>query len=247
MSFNQERTEILIGPEGVATLARKHVMVVGLGGVGGFAAEALARSGIGRLTVVDHDKVSPSNCNRQLLALQSTIGRAKSEVMRERLLDINPELQLQAEERFVSPDSVAELLEGETPPDFVLDCIDSIACKAALVAACQQKGIAVISALGAGGRLDVSRIQVTTLERTELCPLAREMRKRLRRLEASLDYPVVFSDEEAVKALPHQPLDDDQQGRPRAVNGSSSFMPGIFGLMQAGFVISQLLKTASRD
>ncbi len=242
MTFNQERTEILIGAEGVATLARKHVMVVGLGGVGGFAAEALARSGIGRLTVVDHDTVSPSNCNRQLLALQSTIGRAKTEVMRERLLDINPGLQLQAVERFVSPDNAVELLAGEPPLDFVLDCIDSIACKAALVAACQEKGIPVISALGAGGRLDVTRVRVATLEKTERCPLAREMRKRLRRLEASLDYPVVFSDEEAVKALPHQPLDDGQEGRARAVNGSSSFMPGIFGLMQAGYVISRLLE-----
>lgn len=245
MNFDQERTRILIGEEGIAALAHRHVMVVGLGGVGGFAAEAIARNGIGSMTIVDHDRVVSSNCNRQLLALQSTIGRPKVDVMAERLREINPELKLTARELFVTPDNTEELVSAERP-DFVLDCIDSIACKAALVATCQQTGIPVISALGAGGRLDPTRVRITTLERTEICPLARELRKRLKRLEASLSYPVVFSDEPPVKGLPHQPIEGEHPGRARAINGTCSFLPGLFGLMQAGYVIGDLLKGPSR-
>jgi tRNA A37 threonylcarbamoyladenosine dehydratase len=245
MSFDQERTRILIGPEGVAALGEKHVMVVGLGGVGSYAAEALVRSGIGTITIIDHDQVASSNCNRQLPALQSTIGRPKVEVMAERLLAINPQLNLNARPLFVTPDNCEELVADKTL-DYLLDCIDSIACKAALVKACQDAGAPVISALGAGGRLDVTRADITTLDKTEICPLAREMRKRLRHLGGSLEYPVVFSDEPPVKGLPHQPLEGGHPGRPRAVNGSSSFMPGLFGLMQAGFVIRELLPSAKQ-
>lgn len=239
MSLDQERTEIIIGPEGIAKLAAQHVVVVGLGGVGGYAAEAIARAGIGRMTIVDHDQVAPSNCNRQLLALESTIGLPKTEVMAKRLLDINPDLQLKVLSHFITPDNTHELL-AETSVDYLLDCIDSIACKAALVAACQTAAISVASALGAGGRLDVTKVKISTLAKTEVCPLAREMRGQMRRLGASLDYPVVYSDEIPVKGLPHQPLDGPTPGRPRAVNGTTSYMPGLFGLMLAGFAIRQL-------
>ncbi len=242
MSLDQERTKILIGPEGIAQLAAKHVMVVGLGGVGGYAAEAIARAGVGRMTIVDHEPVSPSNCNRQLAALQSTIGKPKVEVMAQRLLDINPDLNLEIKNRFVSPDNITELL-AEIAVDYLLDCIDSIACKAPLVAACQKLEVPVVSALGAGGRLDVSRAMISTLEKTKVCPLAREMRSQMRKLGASLDYPVVYSDEIPVKGLPHQPIDGDIPGRPRAVNGSISYLPGMFGLMLAGVVIRELLNS----
>lgn len=240
MSLDQERTEIIVGPEGIARLAASHVVVVGLGGVGGYAAEAIARAGIGRMTIVDHDQVTSSNCNRQLLALQSTLGRPKVEVMAERLLDINPDLNLEAKGLFITADNCGELLE-ETSVDYLLDCIDSIACKAALVAECQRRGIAVASALGAGGRMDVTRARISTLAETEVCPLAREMREQMRRLGASLDYPVVYSDEIPVKGLPHEPIDSANPGRPRAVNGSISYLPGLFGLMLAGFVVRQLI------
>ncbi len=242
MSLDQERTKILIGPEGIAQLAAKHVMVVGLGGVGGYAAEAIARVGVGRMTIVDHEPVSPSNCNRQLAALQSTIGKPKVEVMAQRLLDINPDLNLEIKNRFVSPDNITELL-AEIAVDYLLDCIDSIACKAPLVAACQKLEVPVVSALGAGGRLDVSRAMISTLEKTKVCPLAREMRSQMRKLGASLDYPVVYSDEIPVKGLPHQPIDGNIPGRPRAVNGSISYLPGMFGLMLAGVVIRELLNS----
>ena len=242
MSFDQERTEILIGQEGIAKLANKHVMVVGLGGVGGYAAEAIARAGVGRMTIVDHDLVAPSNCNRQLPALQSTIGLAKTEVMAKRLLDINPDLQLEINNHFITPDNTGELL-AEKSVDYLLDCIDSIACKAALVAACQTEGIPVASAMGAGGRVDVSKAMISTLEKTQVCPLAREMRGRMRKLGASLNYPVVFSGEIPVKGLPHQPVGGNIPGHPRAVNGTISYMPGLFGLMLAGFVIRQLIQS----
>jgi tRNA threonylcarbamoyladenosine dehydratase len=241
MSIDQERSEILIGQEGIVRLAKKHVMVVGLGGVGGYAAEAIARAGVGRMTIVDHDLVAPSNCNRQLLALQSTIGLPKSEVMSKRLLDINPDLQLESNNNFITPDNASELIAGKQT-DYLLDCIDSIACKAALVAACQKQGVPVASALGAGGRMDVTRAKISTLIKTEVCPLAREMRGQMRKLGASLDYPVVYSDEPPVKGLPHQPIDGGIPGRPRAVNGSISYLPGLFGLMLAGFVIQQLIQ-----
>ncbi len=242
MSFNQERTEILIGQEGIAKLAKKHVMIVGLGGVGGYAAEAIARAGVGKITIVDHDKVAPSNCNRQLPALQSTIGMAKTEVMAKRLLDINPNLQLEVKNHFINPDNTDELL-AEKPIDYLLDCIDSIACKAALVTECQKQEVLVASAMGAGGRLNVSRARISTLKKTEVCPLAREMRGQLRKLGASLNYPVVFSDEIPIKGLPHQPIDGDILGRPRAVNGTISYMPGLFGLLLSGFVIRELIES----
>jgi tRNA A37 threonylcarbamoyladenosine dehydratase len=241
MSLDRSRTEILIGPEGIARLESMHVMVVGLGGVGAYAAEAIARAGIGSMTIVDHDKVSPSNCNRQLPALQSTVGQSKTKVMTQRLLDINPDLKLDAKEHFITPDNTDELLT-EKPIDYLLDCIDSIACKAALVLACQEQGIAVASALGAGGRLDVTKVKISTLKKTEVCPLAREMRGQMRKLGGSLDYPVVYSNEIPVKGLPHQPIDGDPPGRPRAVNGTISYLPGMFGLMLAGLVIRELLQ-----
>ena len=241
MSLDQSRTEILIGPEGIAKLACKHVMVVGLGGVGAYAAEAVARAGIGSMTIVDHDKVATSNCNRQLPAMQSTLGQSKAEVMAQRLLDINPDLKLVVKDHFVTPDNSNELLT-EQPVDYLLDCIDSIACKAALVAECQKLEIPAASALGAGGRLDATKAKISTLKKTEVCPLAREMRGQMRKLGANLNYPVVYSNETPIKGLPHQPIDGDSPGRPRAVNGTISYLPGMFGLMLAGLVIQELLK-----
>ncbi len=241
MSLDQERTEILIGQDGIKRLANKHVMVVGLGGVGGYATEAVARAGIGKITIVDYDLVASSNCNRQLPALHSTIGKPKTEVMSQRLLDINPGLNLEILDSFLNPDNISEVLRGSSI-DYLLDCIDSIACKADLVATCQTEGIPVVSAMGAGGLVDVSRARISTLENTLMCPLAREMRSQMRKLGASLDYTVVFSDETPVKGLPHQPIDSHNPGRPQAVNGTISYMPGLFGMMLAGHVIQKMIE-----
>jgi tRNA A37 threonylcarbamoyladenosine dehydratase len=252
----QARTEILIGAEGLARLRAARVLVAGLGGVGGHVAEALGRAGVGHLTLLDHDVVSPSNLNRQLLALHSTLGRPKVEVMAERLRDLDPTLELILIGEFLHPEATEALITASpiipnpSPSrgegrrllyDFVADCIDSIACKAALVAACHRHGIPVISALGAGNCLDVSRVRAAQLNQTQMCPLARELRRKLRELGAPLNYPVIYSDEPRRPALPHQPVDGATSGRPRAVNGTISYMPALFGMMLAGVIIQRLL------
>jgi tRNA threonylcarbamoyladenosine dehydratase len=239
MASIHERTELLIGPEGLERLSRRHVLVAGLGGVGSYAAEALARAGVGRITLLDHDRVSPSNMNRQLVALHSTLGRPKWAVMAERIQDINPDVRVEIREGFLSPSNVADMITGDL--DYALDCIDSIACKAALVQHCQERRIPVASSMGAGGRLDPTALRVGPLGRTILCPLARELRKRLRRMGASLDYPVVYSVEQPVKGTEHRPLDGPTPGRPRAVNGTISYLPPLFGFTLAGLVIRAFL------
>ncbi|MDS4032330.1 MAG: tRNA threonylcarbamoyladenosine dehydratase [Candidatus Contendobacter sp.] len=246
MPYPQARTEILIGTEGLTRLRAAHVLVAGLGGVGGYAAEALGRAGIGRLTLLDHDVVSPSNLNRQLLALHSTLGRPKVEVMAERLRDIDPAVELTLIGDFLQQDA-AETLVAAAPYDHVADCIDSIACKAALVAACHRRGVPVISALGAGNCLDVSRVRVARLNQTQVCPLARELRRKLRELGSPLNYPVVYSDEPRRSPLPHQPVGGETPGRPRAVNGTISYLPALFGMMVAGVIIRRLLDESGDD
>ncbi|RUQ29417.1 MAG: tRNA threonylcarbamoyladenosine dehydratase [Candidatus Competibacteraceae bacterium] len=240
MPHPHARTEILIGVEGLARLRAARVLVAGLGGVGGHAAEALGRAGVGRLTLLDHDVVSPSNLNRQLVALHSTLGRPKVEVMAERLRDIDPAIELTLISEFLQP-AAADRLIAATRYDYVADCIDSIVCKAALVAACHRQGVPVISALGAGNCLDVSRVRVAQLNQTQVCPLARELRRRLRELNAPLNYPVIYSDEPRRPPLPHQPVSGDQPGRSRAVNGTIAYLPALVGVMLAGVIIQRLL------
>ncbi len=245
MAHPQSRTEILIGAEGLARLRAAHVLVAGLGGVGGYAAEALGRAGVGRLTLLDHDVVALSNLNRQLLALHSTLDQPKVEVMAARLRDIDPMLELMLVGDFLQPDRAEDLVLAARY-DYVADCIDSIACKAALVAACLRHGVPVISALGAGNCLDVRRVRIARLNQTQGCPLARELRRKLREMDAPLNYPVIYSDEPRRSPLPHQPVDGDTPGRPRAVNGTISYMPALFGVMLAGFLIRQLLGNSER-
>lgn len=240
MSHPHARTEILIGTAGVARLRAARILVAGLGGVGGHVAEILGRAGIGRLTLLDHDVVSLSNLNRQLVALHSTLGRPKVAVMAERLHDIDPAIELTLIDDFLQPDQAGALIAAAAY-DYVADCIDSIACKAALVAACHRQGIPVISALGAGNGLDVSRVRVAQLNQTQICPLARELRRRLRALNVPLNYPVIYSDEPRRPPLPHQPVNGDQPGRPRAVNGTIASLPALVGVMLAGVIIQRLL------
>ncbi len=240
MTHPHSRTEILIGAEGLVRLRAMHVLVAGLGGVGGYVAETLGRAGVGRLTLLDHDAVTPSNLNRQLLALHSTLGQPKIAVMAARLRDIDPTLKLTLIGDFLQASGAKTLLTA-AHYDYVADCIDSIACKAALVAACHYHRIPVISALGAGNCLDVSRVRVAQLNQTQMCPLARELRRQLRALNAPLNYPVIYSDEPRRQPLPHLPIDGDIPGRPRAVNGTISYMPALFGVMLAGVIIQRLL------
>ncbi|MBF0281244.1 MAG: tRNA threonylcarbamoyladenosine dehydratase [Zetaproteobacteria bacterium] len=245
MSQIQERTEILLGQDGLDFLQSKHLLVVGVGGVGGAVTEAIARAGIGHITLIDHDRVGLSNINRQLVATHATLGMDKVAAMGERLMLINPALNLTLRCEFVNRDHLDALLQAGGF-DYVIDCIDSVSCKAELVAACQRFAIPVASSLGAGGRLDVSKVEMTTLEKTYNCGLATNLRRKLRALGMSLDYPVVFSGEYPIKPLPQQPVCDDPNVLPRAVNGTISYMPNLFGFMLAGHVVRTLLMQSGR-
>lgn len=232
-----ERTEILIGATGITALANKHIFVAGLGGVGSYCAEAFARAGIGRITLVDHDHVAPSNINRQLPALLNTVGLAKIDIMRERIMNINPGCQLTTHQVFLSTENMLNYVPADA--DYVIDCIDSLNCKVALVSTSLQRGLKVASSMGAGNRLDPGKIKLADISKTEMCPLARIMRKRLHKLGIRKGILAVYSDEQPSAPLP--PVAVDGPGRARAVNGTISYMPPLFGLMLAGEVIRRLL------
>lgn len=233
-----ERTHILLGDAGIETLARKHVFVAGLGGVGSYCAEALARAGVGRLTLLDHDVVAISNINRQLPALLSTVGQPKGELMRARIMDINPACQLEVLRVFLDGENVNRLVPD---CDYVIDAIDSLACKVALVGESVKRGLRVASSMGAGNRIDPGKVKIADIGKTEMCPLAKQMRKRLGRHYGIYNGVLtVFSDEQPSAPLPPEPVEGP--GRARAVNGTISYMPPIFGLMLAGTVIQALLQ-----
>jgi len=231
------RSEILIGEAGLERLAGSHVFLAGLGGVGSWCAEALARAGVGRLTLADMDRVAESNINRQLPALLSTVGRAKAEVMAERIGDIHPDCRLSLITDFLSPDNIPALLPADA--DYVIDCIDSLNCKVALIAEARGRGLPVAASMGAGNRLEVTRVRLSDLSETEVDPFARLLRKRLRRRGIERGVLVVWSDEPARPPRPPEPV---SQGRARAVNGTLSYLPPLFGLMLAGAVIQRLLQ-----
>ena len=233
-----ERTRILVGDAGIRRLQQAHVLLAGLGGVGSFAAEALGRAGIGRLTLIDHDTVSPSNLNRQLPATGETIGQKKGAVMVQRLATINPDCQLEWVDQFVRPDTIPALLD-RTAPDWVIDAIDSLNCKVALIAEARARGCPVASSMGAGGRLDPTRIVVGDVMDTHSCPLAREVRIRLRRRACARGVIAVWSSE---LPLPHAPPEETEQGRSRVVNGTISYLPALFGTTLAGVVVRALLQ-----
>jgi len=235
------RTEILLGAESLAALCDHHLCIAGLGGVGGQVAENLGRIGFRRITIIDHDVVTLSNLNRQLLALHSTLGRYKTAVLSERLRDINPQAEIIPLNQFLHKSEMEDFI-GEQDYDFVVDCIDSIASKAALVAACVHHQVPVASSMGAGNRLDVSKIRVANLNQTHSCPLARELRSLLHKMEVRTNYPVVYSEERPAPPLPHQPIEGQTSGRPRAVNGTIAYMTALFGNMLSGVVVQKLLE-----
>jgi len=234
-----ERTRILVGDPGIERLREARVLVAGLGGVGSYAAEALARAGIGHLTLADHDRVAPSNLNRQLVALSSTLGRPKVEVMAERVRDINPACGLTLVERFLPAEEMPALVAQGF--DQVVDAIDSMNSKVALIAACVGAEVPIASSMGAGGRLDPTRIHAGDLMDSSGCPLARNVRQRLRRRGIERGVLAVWSEEPPRPPLPPEPTG---RGRPRAVNGTVSYLPALFGLTLAGLVIQRLLAVA---
>ncbi len=235
-----ERAEILIGPEGLARLAAAHVFLAGLGGVGSWCAEALARSGIGRLTLADMDVVAASNINRQLPALLSTVGRTKADVMGERIRDINPDCRLTLITDFLTPDNIPALLPADA--DYVVDCIDSLNCKVALIAEAHGRGLPIAASMGAGNKLDPRQVRISDIAETEVDPLARVVRKRLRKRGIAAGVQVVWS---AEAGHPPRPPEAVSQGRARAVNGTIAYLPPLFGLMLAGVVVKTLLDTTA--
>jgi tRNA A37 threonylcarbamoyladenosine dehydratase len=234
-----ERTERLIDPAGLARLREASVLVAGLGGVGGACAESLARAGVGRLVLLDHDRFAASNLNRQLLSTRDVIGRPKAEVAVERLRSIRDDIDAVACPEFLEVSSVEAFLDHHRPA-FVADCIDTIAVKARLLAVARQQGRGSFTALGAGNRIDPRAMRVARLDEVQGCGLARVLRRRLRRAGASTDFPVVYSTEAPRKPAPHRPTADGSQ--PRAVNGTISYMPNLFGHVVAGEIIRRLLE-----
>ncbi len=233
-----ERTELLIKEKGLEKLQNANILVIGLGGVGSFAAEFLARAGIGKMTIVDGDTVDITNINRQLPALHSTIGKHKVEVVSERLMDINPELKLISINAFLNPENMAEILDGEKF-DYVLDCIDSVTPKITLIKEARKRKIKLVSSMGAGGKTDPSKVMVRDISKTHNCFLARQIRKRLKKEKINKGFRCVFSNEiqneESLKMT-------DGKNFKRSFYGTISYIPAIFGLYAAAEVINYLVK-----
>lgn len=233
----EERTALLLGEEGVEKLRRAKVLLFGLGGVGGYTAEALARAGVGSLTLVDDDRVGESNLNRQLLALRSTLGMRKTEAAARRILDINPDCQVRQVNLFYTPATADQLpFEGY---DYVIDAVDTVSAKLEILARAQAAGVPVISCMGTGNKLDASLLEVADITKTSMCPLARVMRRELGK-RGIRHLKVVYSREEAWK--PSGWEEEAAALGKRQIPGSVSFVPGAAGLLLAGEVIRDLIR-----
>jgi tRNA A37 threonylcarbamoyladenosine dehydratase len=240
------RSELLLGEAALERLAASRVTVFGLGGVGSFAVEALARAGVGHLRLVDHDVVGPSNLNRQLFALRSTLGQPKAEVAAARVRDINPGCDVDPRVAFIHTDTLPELLEPR--PDVVIDAIDSMTCKVALMRTAHEGGLPIVTAMGAGGRMDSSQLFVGDLSHTRICPLAARVRKELRKAGITKGIRCVYSLEPADNKRPANPVDIEPHrgpGRARRPVGTISYMPAIVGLKVAEEVLRMLLADPS--
>lgn len=238
-----QRSELLIKNEGIEKLKNANVLVVGLGGVGSFAAEFLARAGVGNLTIVDGDTVDITNVNRQLPALHSTVGKNKVEVVAERIFDINPEVHLIPINEFLSPERMDEMLENNKF-DYVLDCIDSVSPKLALIKACRRRKIKIVSSMGAGGKMDPSKVMVRDLSKTNNCYLAKQIRKRLKKEGITKGFRCVFSTE--IQNEDSLKLTDGSNFK-KSFYGTISYMPALFGLNAAAEIINYLVKSQKKE
>ncbi|MCI2228875.1 tRNA threonylcarbamoyladenosine dehydratase [Polaribacter sp. MSW13] len=232
-----ERTELLVQKEGLKKLKTANVLIVGLGGVGSYAAEFIARAGVQKMTIVDGDVFDATNKNRQLPALDSTIGKSKVKVLAARLKDINSEIELTVLEEFLSPERAFEIVTNDF--DYVLDCIDSITPKVNLIVAARRKKVKIISSMGAGGKLDVSKIKIKDISKTKNCSMARVLRKRLKERKVDKGVRAVYSEEmqiaKSVKIT-------DGTNYKKSFYGTISYMPAAFGLQAAAYVINEIIK-----
>ncbi len=247
------RTAMLLGTDGVTCLNNAHVAVFGIGGVGGYVVEALARSGVGTLTLVDHDKVSRSNLNRQIVATTDTVGRYKTEVMRERVHSIRPDTRVVEKRCFFLPENRTEFDFSEY--DYIVDAVDTVTAKLALAEAAEETEVPIISSMGTGNKLDPTRFEVADIYQTSVCPLARVMRRELK-ARGIKALKVVYSKEEAMK-----PLEDgdtnvmneegcdfsEHTSRKKAVPGSVAFVPSVAGLIIAGEVIKDIVRNGAES
>lgn len=231
----QERTKLLLSGEAAEKLDKAHVAILGIGGVGGYVAEALARSGIGGFSLVDHDTVSLSNLNRQIIATRDSVGEYKTDVMKRRILSINPKAQVEVYHDFFLPGMDADFLPF-TRYSYVVDAIDTVSAKIELAFRAEQEGFWLISSMGTGNKLDPSRFKVADIYETKVCPLAKVMRKELR-ARGIEKLKVVYSEEE-----PMTPKVQLKEGKRRVIPGSVAFVPGAAGLVIAGEVVKDLIK-----
>lgn len=232
-----DRTKRLLGADAMTKLNSSHVAVFGIGGVGGHAADALVRSGIGEITIVDSDEVAESNINRQLIATTKTVGRKKVDVMEERLLEINPKVKIHKYCCFFLPETKEDFLFSSY--DYVIDAVDTVTAKLALVEACQEYGVPIISSMGAGNKLDPTAFEVADISKTSVCPLAKVMRRELKKRNIK-HLKVVYS-----KEMPLEPQDDelfvsDEVRQRRSTPGSIAFVPSVAGLILAGEVVKDI-------
>ncbi|MCF2667561.1 MULTISPECIES: tRNA threonylcarbamoyladenosine dehydratase [Lachnospiraceae] len=231
------RTELLIGEEGLQRLRHATVMILGVGGVGSHCIEALARSGVGKLILVDNDTVSLTNINRQSIAYHSTVGRYKTRVMKERIADICPQTEVITYEMFVLPENMEQIFEQR--PDYIIDAIDTVTAKIALVEKALELDIPIISSMGTGNKLHGELFEITDISKTSVCPLCKVMRKELR-ARGIYHLKVVYSREKPIDVS--QRTTDEEKGSRRSLPGSVSFVPPIAGLLLAGEVIRELME-----
>ena len=243
-----ERTKLLLGQEAIESLKKKKVAVFGIGGVGGYTCEALVRSGIGSFVLIDNDKVSLTNLNRQIIATRKTIGRDKTDVMKERMLEINPDVKVEIHKCFFLPENADDFPFDEY--DYVIDAVDTVSAKIALIMRAQAAGVPVISAMGAGNKLCAERFRIADIYETRICPLARVMRRELKKRNVK-SLKVVYSDEEPVRPAKIRSESDKKEstneeemppGR-RDIPGSTAFVPAVAGLLMAGEVIKDLTRS----
>jgi tRNA A37 threonylcarbamoyladenosine dehydratase len=232
------RTELITGREGLQKLASKHVLVVGLGGVGSFAAEFIGRSGVGEMTIIDGDVVDITNVNRQLVATQRNVGQSKAEWMEDRLLAINPKMKLRAIQEFLHPDAMTKLLM-ENHYDYIVDCIDSFTPKLNLIEGALKRGFPLVSSMGAGGKIDPTQIRVVDISKTYECRLAAYVRKNLKSRGIKTGFKAVFSTEKVIK---ESLILTDGTNFKKSAYGTMSFLPAAFGCAAASVVINGLLE-----
>ena len=232
----RQRTRLLLGEEKMERLQQAHVLVVGLGGVGAYAAEMICRAGVGRMTIVDADTVQPTNINRQLPALHSTLEMSKAEILEKRFRDINPEIELTVLPVFLKDENIPELLDAASY-DFVVDAIDTLSPKCHLIAEAMKRHIKIVSSMGAGAKSDITQVRFADIWDTHHCGLSKAVRKRLQKMGIKRKLPVVFSTEQAdPKAVL---LTEDEMNK-KSTCGTVSYMPAVFGCYLAEYVLKRL-------